>query len=149
MVNSKVNRPRFADDYLPRLLAQASELISGEFHRVVASQGFTVSEWRVLASLSGSPPLGVSALARLCLSKQPTLTRVLDRMEQRGQVRRFAHDSDRRITLVEITPAGERLVAGLIELAREHERRVLEPFGQANSALLKKMLQQVIDLHRD
>ena len=34
----------FVDDYLPALLAQASRLISGEFHLVVTAQGFTVSE---------------------------------------------------------------------------------------------------------
>ena len=27
--------PHFVDDYLPALLAQATQLISGEFHRVV------------------------------------------------------------------------------------------------------------------
>ena len=32
--------PRFVDDYLPALLAQASQLISSEFHEVVRRQGF-------------------------------------------------------------------------------------------------------------
>ena len=44
---------RFVDDYLPALLAQASQLISSEFHQVVRSQGLSVSEWRVMASLAG------------------------------------------------------------------------------------------------
>jgi DNA-binding MarR family transcriptional regulator len=47
--------------------------------------------------------------------KQPTLTRVLDRQEARGEVQRIAHKTDRRITLVFITPLGTRLVAELIE----------------------------------
>ncbi|TFZ04788.1 MarR family winged helix-turn-helix transcriptional regulator [Ramlibacter rhizophilus] len=138
----------FADDYLPALLAQASHLISAEFHRVVAEQGFTVSEWRVLASLARSEPLSIGTLARITLLKQPTVTRVLDRMEARGHVRRIAHESDRRVTLVGITASGEKLVARLIELARAHERRVLEPFGLARSAELKKTLRQMIELHR-
>jgi DNA-binding MarR family transcriptional regulator len=137
----------FAEGYLPALLAQASHLISGEFHRIVTRKGFTVSEWRVLASLAGAEQKSIGELARMAVMKQPTLTRVLDRMQSRGLVRRVAHDSDRRITLVAITPAGNRQVADLIELANEHEHRVLEPFGLARSQELKKTLKQMIELH--
>jgi len=139
----------FVDDYLPALLAQTSHLISGEFHRVVRAKGFTVSEWRVLASLAGGEPMSVGQLAQTAVMKQPTVTRVLDRMEERGQVRRIASAGDRRVTLVRITATGSRLVAGLIPLALEHERRVLEPFGLARAADLKTTLRRMIDLHKD
>jgi DNA-binding MarR family transcriptional regulator len=148
MSKAKAAPARFVDDYLPALLAQASHLISGEFHRIVTQQGFTVSEWRVLATLAGAEPMSISALARLTVLKQPTLTRVLDRMESRKHVRRIPHESDRRITLVAIAPAGQQLVEGLIELAAEHERRVLEPFGLERSAVLKDTLKKMIELHR-
>ena len=137
----------FVDDYLPALLAQASHLISGEFHRIVTAKGFTVSDWRVLASLDGAEPMSIGALARLTTMKQPTLTRVVDRLQARGHVRRIAHESDRRITLIQITPGGDKLVAGLIDMAKEHEHRVLEPFGLARSNELKKTLKQMIEMH--
>ena len=138
----------FVDDYLPALLAQASQLISGEFHRIAKAKGFTVSEWRVLASLAGNDPMSIGRLAQVTVTKQPTVTRVLDRMEARGHVKRLSHETDRRITLVAITPTGNRLVSGLIKLAREHEHRVLEPFGLARAAELKETLKQMIELHR-
>jgi DNA-binding MarR family transcriptional regulator len=149
MSKGRAGAAAFVDDYLPALLAQASHLISGEFHRIVTAKGFTVSDWRVLASLDGAEPMSIGALARLTTMKQPTLTRVVDRLQGRGHVRRIAHESDRRITLIEITPAGDKLVAGLIELAKEHERRVLEPFGLARSNDLKNTLRKMIELHAD
>ena len=139
----------FVDDYLPALLTQASHLISGEFHRVVSAKGFTVSEWRVLASLAGGEPMSIGRLAQVTVMKQLTVTRVLDRMEERGHVKRIASEGDRRVTLVRITPSGSRLVAGLIPLALEHEHRVLEPFGLARAAELKATLRRMIDLHKD
>jgi DNA-binding MarR family transcriptional regulator len=139
----------FVDDYLPALLAQATNLISGEFHRVVRANGFTVSEWRVLATLAGGEPLSIGRLAEITVTKQPTLTRVLDRMEARGEVRRIPHGEDRRVTLVGITPTGSKLVASLIKLAREHEHRVLEPFGLQRAADLKATLKRMIELHKD
>ena len=139
---------RFVDTYLAALLAQASHLISSEFHEVVREHGLSVSEWRVLASLAGGKPISIGRLAQLAVLKQPTVTRLLDRMQARGQVERLGHDGDRRVTLVRITAAGSRTVAKLIALAREHEQRVLEPFGLARAEDLKTTLRRIIELHR-
>jgi DNA-binding MarR family transcriptional regulator len=152
--NRAMPKPRrearqFVDDYLPALLAQASRLISGEFHLVVTAQGFTVSEWRVLASLAGSEPVNIGQLAEITTMKQPTVTRVLDRMQARGLIERLPNDADRRVTLVRITAAGTRLVSKLIPLALQHERRVLEPFGQQRAEDLKTTLRKLIELHGD
>ena len=138
---------RFVDDYLPALLAQASQLISTEFHQVVRRHGWSVSEWRVMASLAGSAPVSIGRLAQVTVTKQPTVTRLLDRMEARGQVERLPHHSDRRVTLVRITRKGARSVQHLMVLAREHERRVLEPFGLARAEELKNTLRQMVELH--
>ena len=138
----------FVEDYLPALLAQASELISGEFHEVVRASGFTVSEWRVLATLVEGGSKSIGALAQISLTKQPTMTRLLDRMEAKGYVERVASNGDRRLTFVRITEAGRREVSRLMVLAREHEERVLRPFGLERARELKSILRAIIDLHR-
>jgi len=140
---------RFVDYYLAALLAQASHLISSEFHEVVRSHGLSVSEWRVLATLAGSEPISIGRLAQVAVLKQPTVTRMLDRMEAKDQVERLAHDGDRRVTLVRITANGSRMVARLIALARDHEAKVLEPLGLAHAEDLKATLRRIIELHRD
>ena len=58
---------RFVDHYLAALLAQASHLISSEFHAVVRANGLSVSEWRVLASFLPEG-LGAGLLARSALA---------------------------------------------------------------------------------
>jgi len=147
---TKRKKKRFVDDYLPALLGRASQLISSEFHRVVNANGFTVSEWRVLASLEGGEAISIGSLAATSLNKQPTLTRMLDRMEQRGQVERVPHEGgDRRITLVRITPLGSQTVSHLITRARKHAEHVLEPFGKKRAEELKAMLRTIIELHQD
>lgn len=138
----------FVDDYLPALLAQASKLISTEFHAVVQAAGFSITEWRILATLTGKPGISIGGLAQVSVSKQPTVTRLLDRMEAKGYVERFAHDTDRRITMVRITPDGQTIVADLIRRAKEHELRVLQPFGLKRAEALKVTLRRIIELHR-
>ena len=138
----------FVDDYLPALLGQAAQLIQGEFHRVVREHGFMVSEWRVLATLADGEEMTTGRLAEVSLTKGPTATRLLDRMEARGQVERLPDTADRRITRVRITPEGQRTVSALIALARDHENRVLAPFGLAQAEALKATLRGLIDQRR-
>jgi DNA-binding MarR family transcriptional regulator len=73
---------------------------------------------------------------------------MLDRMEARGQVERLPHAADRRVTRVRITPEGQRTVSALIDLARAHEQRVLEPFGLRQAEALKATLRGMIDARR-
>ena len=152
MKRSAANPPAedqpFVDDYLPALLGQAAQLIQGEFHRVVREHGFMVSEWRVLATLADGVEMTTGRLAEVSLTKGPTATRLLDRMEARGQVERLPDAADRRITRVRITSEGQRTVSALIALAREHENRVLAPFGLQQAEVLKIMLRSLIDQRR-
>jgi DNA-binding MarR family transcriptional regulator len=55
-------------------------------------------------------------------------------------------ESDRRVTLVRITPKGQRTVSRLIERAREHEAKVLAPFGLERADALKTSLRTLIDM---
>jgi len=142
-----IEAPLFVNDYLPALLARASALISAEFHLVARMHGFSVPEWRVMATLAGGTPMSIGQVAQVTMTKQPTVTRLLDRMESNGHVKRTPHDSDRRITLVRITESGVHKVAHLMDLAREHELRLMEPFGLQRSKELKNNLRQLIALH--
>lgn len=139
----------FVDDYLAALLAQASSLISAEFHQVVKQHGLQVPEWRLLATLAGGEAISVGRLAQITLAQQPTVTRQLDRMQKKGLILRAAHDADRRVTLALITPAGQTLVDALITRARQHEHQVLAPFGAEQAALLKSTLREIILAHRN
>ena len=78
--------PAFINGYLPALLGQAWLVVSSEFHSVVESRGLSVLEWRVLSVLEGNGPTSVSELALKTVSKQPTITRLLHRLEQQGQI---------------------------------------------------------------
>ncbi|MGO3741025.1 MarR family winged helix-turn-helix transcriptional regulator [Kerstersia sp.] len=139
----------FIDDYLPALLAQASQLISTEFHEVVRRHNLSVTEWRILSTLLGAGEISIGNLAQVTLTKQPTVTRLLDRLETLGHLRRIAHESDRRITLVRITDTGQALIADLAVQAKRHEEEVLERLAPLDSEALKATLRRVIAEYRE
>ncbi|OZI69247.1 MarR family winged helix-turn-helix transcriptional regulator [Bordetella genomosp. 1] len=138
--------PRFVDNYLAYLLAQASHRISAEFHLQARAAGLSVTEWRVLASLEGSPGETIGALAAAALTKQPTLSKVVQRMEAEGLLARTGVRSDRRQTRVRITSKGHALVARLCDAALAHQEAVLRPFGHERAAQLMDMLRALMGL---
>ena len=144
---SEPDHTRFVDHYLAFLLAQASSRISREFHRDVEAAGLSVTEWRVLASLEGSEGESIGVLSQLTLTKQPTLSKVVQRMEADGIVDRTRVRSDRRQTVVRITPKGHLLTESLRTRAINHQARLLEPFGQENAEMLISMLRDLLALH--
>ncbi|MFN8955472.1 MAG: MarR family winged helix-turn-helix transcriptional regulator [Burkholderiales bacterium] len=136
--------PGFVDDYLAYLLARASHLISSEFHAVVEASGLSLMEWRVMASLSGKDSLSINELASIVLAKQPTVTKLVGRMQDAGWVQRVDATHDKRQSLVSLTAAGQRKVKPLLAQARVHETQVMAEIGLAEVAQLKKVLERMI-----
>jgi len=139
-------RTKFVDGYLAYLLAQASHRISDEFHREVEAVGLSVTEWRVLASLSGGARETIGALSRLTLTKQPTLSKIVQRMERQGLVVRSDTTSDKRQTLVALTAQGQRVADEHVQRALCHQARVVKPLGARDARLLIRVLRRLVEL---
>ncbi|MDP2033099.1 MAG: MarR family winged helix-turn-helix transcriptional regulator [Polaromonas sp.] len=135
---------RFIDGYLSYLLARASHTVYREFHAQVQAAGLSSLEWRLLATLSDGDGLTIGDLAREILAQQPTLTKLVQRMEKAGWVRRGADPADARRTLVFQTPQGQATVAALLAQAKAHEDTLLEGFSERDVTALKKILRALI-----
>lgn len=143
-MESPAEPKRFVHRYLASVLALVSHRISEEFHVEVKKAGLTVTEWRVLGSLIEGEGETVGDLAELAVTKQPTLSKVLPRLEAEGLVTLKTARADRRQTLVMITPKGARLIGGLCDQAMEHQRRVLQKLDPDYADRLVDMLRAII-----
>ena len=135
-----MHTPRFVDGYLGYLLGQANHALYKEFDGHVRAAGLTSIEWRVLATLHDGEPLTISQLADEVLAKQPTVTKLVQRMGEQGWLALQDDPADQRRTLVSVTPAGKRLVKPLVAQAREHEERMLRSLGSTEKAALRQLL---------
>jgi DNA-binding MarR family transcriptional regulator len=134
---------RFVDSHLGYLLGQANHTLYKEFDAQVRARGLSSVEWRVLATLQDSQPLTVSQLAHEVLAKQPTVTKLVQRMAEQGWVALQADPADQRRTLVVATASGRRLVKPLVEAARLHDARILRPLGATEKVALRKLLEKI------
>jgi DNA-binding MarR family transcriptional regulator len=138
-----MREPRFVDEYLGYLLGQANHALYKDFDVHVRAAGLTSIEWRVLATLHDGEPLTISQLAHEVLSKQPTVTKLVQRMNEQGWVVLKADPVDQRRTMVAATTAGKRLVRPLVDKAREHEAAMLMTLVPSEKAALKKLLSKL------
>jgi DNA-binding MarR family transcriptional regulator len=103
----------------------------------------TPQQYNVLRVLRAShpEPLPTLLVAERLVSRAPDITRMLDKLEQRGLVRRERPARDRRTVLIGITDAGLALVEKIAEPLRECHTRQLGHLTRAEikslSALLK------------
>ena len=135
-----MNGGRFVDGHLGYLLGQANHALYKNFDSQLREAGLSSIEWRVLATLNDSPPLTVSQLAHEVLAKQPTVTKLVQRMADQGWLTLQADPSDQRRTLVGASAAGRKLVRPLLEKARAHESEMLRALPAPEQAELKKLL---------
>jgi DNA-binding MarR family transcriptional regulator len=138
-----IGKTRFVDSYLGYLLGQANHALYKDFDAHVRAAGLSSVEWRVLATLHDSEPLTIGQLANEVLSKQPTVTKLVQRMAEQGWVALHADASDQRCTRVTATAAGKRLVTPLVDEARQQEARILRPLAATEKVALRKLLEKL------
>jgi len=112
-------------------LARAAAAVEATVHRPLAQAGLTISQFGVLEALLHLGPMSQGALARKILKSPANLTTVLDNLGRRSLIQRRRDDGDRRVVLVQLTDAGETLVASLFP---HHARHVAQAFSTLSPA---------------
>lgn len=72
--------------------------------------GLTPARLSALSVLVFGGPTTLGRLAALENVAGPTMTRIVDGLEEQGMARRVGHPEDARAVLVEVTPRGERVL---------------------------------------
>jgi MarR family 2-MHQ and catechol resistance regulon transcriptional repressor len=105
-------------------IERAAHLIGDYLEHAVAELGITQAEAHVLAQLLRRGPTPIAILHREFGRKRSTLTNVIDRLENRGFVRREINRADRRSFVIHLTAPGERAAKRVTKVIDELEGRV-------------------------
>lgn len=114
------------NEFLPYQLAVAAGHVSRGFAELYRAEfGLTMPEWRVLAHLAQSGKVSVREIqARVDMDKSK-VSRAAARLEAAGLIEKRAHDLDRRLLEMSLTPAGRDLIARIVPIAKAYEARVM------------------------
>lgn len=114
-----------------------------------AGFGLTPQQYNVLRLLKADhpDPVPTLALADRLVSKAPDITRMLDKLEERGWITRTRKPGDRRSVLVGVTPAGLELLDRIAEPLRDCHARQLGHLPPGELKTLAQLLKAAREPH--
>jgi DNA-binding MarR family transcriptional regulator len=93
-------------------ILRTADLINRSLAAMFKEHGLTLTQYNVLRILRGAGAEGLPSgeVADRMITREPDITRLLDRMEERGWVHRRRDPTDRRVVRAYLTLAGRELV---------------------------------------
>jgi MarR family transcriptional regulator for hemolysin len=126
-------------------LTRVSRTVSRAFDETLAEAGGSLPAWLVLISLKSRQLASQRELAEAVGIQGATLTHHLDTMESAGLVTRRRDPANRRLHLVELTPAGDALFLRLRDAATAFDRRLRAGLSDDDVAQLEALLTRLRD----
>lgn len=141
---SDVDPMRAFSRSLPMLLLRAREAVMNRFRPNLRAHGFTDQQWRVLRVLVDTGELPISALAEESCLLMPSLSRILQNLEERGLVSR-AGAADQRSYLISITPAGRSVFNKAAPISEARYAEIAQLVGAERLEETYAVLEDLID----
>lgn len=122
-------------------LLRTTDMLSRGLVGVLKTEDLSSTQYNVLRILRGSPDgLPCGEIANRMITRDPDVTRLLDRLEKRGLIARFRETKDRRIVMARIAPEGLKLLGRLDEPVQETHRKQLGHLGRERLRALAELL---------
>src|SRR5277367_4546208 len=104
-------------------LLRTCDLLSRGPALVLKGEDLSATQYNVLRILRGSPDgLPCGEIGSRMITRDPDITRLLDRLEKRELIARSRETKDRRMVMARITPDGLALLARMDEPVRAMHR---------------------------
>jgi DNA-binding MarR family transcriptional regulator len=125
-------------------LLTAADRLTQDADRLMKAHGLTGTQYNVLRILRGAEPIGLpcKGISDRMISRDPDMTRLLDRMEKRGMISRERQKDDRRVVKTRITAQGLDTLRKLDFPVEELHRNQFRSVGTARLKTLAAALEE-------
>ena len=131
MVGGKTRKRGSREESAFLELLRTTDILSRRVSQTLKKEELSGTQYNVLRILRGAPAgLSCGGIGNRMITRDPDITRLLDRLEKRGLISRFRETKDRRTVMVRMTPAGLDLVGRLDEPVQAVHREQLGTFGR-------------------
>ncbi len=124
-------------------LLRTTDMLSRGMVHVLKAEDLSPTQYNVLRILRGAPQgLACGDIANRMITRDPDITRLLDRLEKRGLIKRWRDAQDRRVVMARIASQGLKLLAQLDEPVQETHRKMLGHLGRQRLRQLAELLEE-------
>jgi len=122
-------------------LLRTTDMLSRGMVQVLKTEDLSPTQYNVLRILRGAPEgLPCGEIANRMITRDPDVTRLLDRLEKRGLVSRCRESKDRRTVRVRIAPEGLKVLNRMDEPVQAAHRKQLGHLGMQRLQELSELL---------
>lgn len=121
-----------------------NNLLQDQFNSALKEYELTWPQWMILNILSAGDVNTPAVIAAQLGVDRSGVTRLLDRLEDKGYVEREHDKLDRRSVKLHITAKGKQLMSEINSLAYQHQEKFLEDLHLSERRGFKKELQKML-----
>lgn len=123
-------------------LLRTTDILSRSLVGILKAEDLSANQYNVLRILRGAhDALPCGEIASRMITRDPDITRLLDRLEKRNLISRCRETKDRRMVMAGITPEGLKLLSRLDEPIEKAHRKCLGHLGRERLRALTELLQ--------
>ncbi len=133
-----------AEESVGHLMKRVLMSIVSHADKRLGEHGLTSAQWGPLLRLQNVGPSTVAELARWLQVDAGAMTRLLDRLERKGLVKRVRSTEDRRVVQVELTEAGSAAIVEVPTVLADVLNAHLAGFSKTECIALKSYLLRMV-----
>jgi|SRR5205823_4468108 DNA-binding MarR family transcriptional regulator len=128
-------------------LARTNDQLQRHYDEFFKPYHLTGTQYNALRILRGAGEAGLpcTEIAERMINRDPDITRLLARLEQRGFCTRVRDDNDRRVIFGRITPAGLKLLREIDQPIQALSHRLVSHMGEGALRSLIRLLDKIRD----
>jgi DNA-binding MarR family transcriptional regulator len=125
-------------------LLRTGDVLHERFEQIIRPFNISMTQYNVLRILRGAEPTGRTCgeIGERMIAREPDVTRLLERMDKAGLIKRTRDSQDRRVVVTRITSGGLKLLDEMEPNLRELDG-VLKPMGERKIETTLKLLDEV------
>ena len=137
----KVRRKAYPEEIAFLELLRTTDQLSRGLVLLLKAEQLSPTQYNVLRILRGAlEGLPSGEIGQRMITRDPDITRLLDRLEKRGLIARWRVSKDRRMVLARITPEGLKMLDRLDRPMQEGHRKQLGHLGRQRLKALCELL---------
>ena len=131
------------DEFAPYRIVALGHAVSGRLARAYRDENITIPEWRVLAVIGEADRVAARDVVRRTPMDKMTVSRAVTSLEQKSFVSRAPDESDRRVSMLSLSPEGRKVFDRVSALALAYEDDLLSTLEPDEAAAFRLALEKL------
>ena len=134
--------------HLGKTIKQINTVFERDRNRMLQTYGLTAVQMDLLRLLydlrQEGRPINQRGIEEAMMLKNPTVTGILNRLEDKGLVRRVAHPQDRRFKVIELTDKAVSMRSEIFDTVLQNESKLSQALTQEEREQLAALLEKTL-----